>query len=104
MKDDYSELLRGFADRQANEQMEKQTFVIVELLRQLKKEKVWGGGNPKSTLILHHSSYFIHPSFILQLLRERFNKKMISLGSNACLRSKTYPPTDPPTDPPPGGV
>ena len=34
------------------------------------------------------------------LLRERFNKKMISLGSNACVRSKTYPPTHPP----PGGV
>ena len=32
MKDDDFKLLRGFADRQANEQMEKQTFVIVELL------------------------------------------------------------------------
>ena len=35
-----------------------------------------------------------------QKLRERFNKKMISLHSNACVRSKTYPPTHPP----PGGV
>ena len=33
-------------------------------------------------------------------VRERFNKKMISLHSNACVRSKTYPPTHPP----PGGV
>ena len=38
-------------------------------------------------------------NFLLQnrfLVRERVNKKMISLGSNACIRSKTYPPTHPP--------
>ena len=34
------------------------------------------------------------------IIRERVNKKMISLHSNACVRSKTYPPTHPP----PGGV
>ena len=37
-------------------------------------------------------------------MRERVNKKMISLGSNACLRSKTCPPRYPGTHPPPGGV
>ena len=35
MKDDDFKPLRGFAYRQANEQMEKQTFVIVELLSKL---------------------------------------------------------------------
>ena len=37
--------------------------------------------------------YFeMHQNF----LRERVNKKMISLGSNAWVRSKIYPPTHPP--------
>ena len=35
MKDDDFKLLRGFADRQANEQMEKQSFVIVVSLSKL---------------------------------------------------------------------
>ena len=36
MKDDDFKLLRGFADKQTNEQTNGQTFVIVELLLRLK--------------------------------------------------------------------
>ena len=36
MKDDDVKLLRGFADRQTDRQTNEQTFVIVELLLQLK--------------------------------------------------------------------
>ena len=78
---------------------------------------VWGEGTPlpesqnfldilgKNLVIFYKFSRFISEkinSFYQNMfqLRERFNKKMISLGSNACLRSKTYPPTHPP----PGGV
>ena len=37
-----------------------------------------------------------------KLLEKGSIKKMISLGSNACLRSKTYKPNHPPT--PHGGI
>ena len=38
MKDDGFKLLRDFADKQTNKQMDEQTFVIVESLSQLKTE------------------------------------------------------------------
>ena len=40
MKDDDFKLLRGFADGQTDKRTDQQTFVIVELLSQLKMQRV----------------------------------------------------------------
>ena len=40
MKDDDFKLLRGFADGRTDERTDEQTFVIVELLSQLKMQRV----------------------------------------------------------------
>ena len=40
MNDDDFKLLRDFADKQTNKQMDEQTFVIVESLSRLKMEMI----------------------------------------------------------------